>query len=103
MGILFLSSLLPGVVVTSFGEGIIAAVILSLLNSFVRPLIQIIALPITFVTLGIFYFIVNAAMVIWTASWVDGFEVSGWGTAILFSLLLSLFNTVVITQIRRSA
>lgn len=102
VGVFFLAELLPGVEVSSIWDGLVAALLLSVLNSTVRPFLQLIALPITFLSLGIFYFIINAAMVMWASSWVDGFDVNGWGTAILFSLLLSLFNTLILGKKRKA-
>jgi putative membrane protein len=84
-----------GVTIDRFSTALLVALVLSALNFFVRPLLILITLPITVFTLGLFLFIINAA-IIWLASeLVNGFKVNSLWQALLFSLLLSLFTYVL--------
>lgn len=91
--ILFLGWLLPGVEVASSWKAVIAALVLSLINAFIRPVLIFLTLPATIVTLGLFLFVINALMVLLAARWVDGFKVDGFWWALLFSFLLSILNS----------
>lgn len=81
---------LPGVMLDGFLTALIVGLILSLLNAFVKPILVLLTIPITILTLGLFLLIINAILVKVTDYFVDGFAVSGWGTAILFSLIVSV-------------
>ncbi len=85
-----LSRVLPGFRVDGWGPAIIGALVLALVNAIVRPLLFLLTLPLTIVTLGLFLFVINALMVFLTAALVPGFHVSGFGAALLASLVLSL-------------
>ena len=74
---------------------IIVALVLALLNTFIKPILVILTIRITIITLGLFLLIINALMVKWAASLVDGFEVDGWLPAILFSLLVSFVSYIL--------
>jgi putative membrane protein len=74
---------------------IIVALVLALLNTFVKPILVILTIPVTIVTLGLFLLVINALMVKWAASLIDGFEVDGWWPALLFSLIVSLTTAIV--------
>jgi putative membrane protein len=91
--ILFLGWLLPGVEVVSSWKAVIAALVLALINAFIRPVLIFLTLPATIVTLGLFLFVINALMVLLAARWVDGFKVDGFWWALLFSFLLSILNS----------
>lgn len=85
--------LVPGVTVTLMGA-LVAAVVLGALNLFIRPIIFVLTLPITIITLGIFSLVINALLVL-LASWVvPGFSVGGFWSALLFSLVLVIVNWV---------
>lgn len=85
--------LVPGVVVTVPGA-LIAAVVLGALNLFIRPILVILTLPITIITLGLFSFVINALLVMLASLVVPGFAVAGFWTALLFALVLSIVNWV---------
>ena len=85
-----ISKLLPGFEVNGWGPAIIAAIVLALVNAIVKPVLFVLTLPFTIVTLGLFLFVLNAFMVWLTSALVPGFKVHGFGTALLASLLLSL-------------
>lgn len=74
---------------------VIVAVVLGLINSVIRPIIKILSLPITILTLGLFVFVINGLMVLLCAYFIEGFKVDGLGAAILFSIILSLVNWVI--------
>ena len=89
------SYLLPGVDVESFTTAIIVALVLAVLNLLLKPLLIILTIPITILTLGLFLLVINALMVIWADSLIDGFEVDGWWAAILFSLIVSVVSAIL--------
>ncbi len=89
-----ISKLLPGFEVSGWGPAIIAAMVLALVNAIVKPILFVLTLPFTIVTLGLFLFVLNAFMVWLTSALVPGFHVRGFGTALLASLLLSLVGMV---------
>ncbi len=94
LAVIVLASFLPGIDVGSnYFTAVLVAVVISLLNMFVRPLLIFLTLPATLITLGLFLFIINAVIVLMAGKLVDGFEVSGFGTALIFSILLSVFRS----------
>ena len=84
--------LLPGVEVTSFWAVLVTAVVISLLDNLVRPILIVVTLPVTVVTLGLFLFVVNAIIILMASGIVKGFDVSSFGSALLFSLVLTAVN-----------
>lgn len=84
--------LLPGVEVTSFWAVLITAVVISLLDNLVRPILIVVTLPVTVVTLGLFLFVINAIIILMASGIVKGFDVSSFGSALLFSLVLTAVN-----------
>jgi putative membrane protein len=93
--LLLVAHLYPGVTVKSFGSALIAAFVLGLFNTLVRPLLVLLTLPVTLITLGLFLFVINALM-FWSAAGVlDGFNVTGFGAALVGSLLYSLCGMVI--------
>ena len=84
-----------GVVVTSFTAALIAAAVLGALNMVVRPILVILTLPVTVVTLGLFLFIVNALMFWAAASLVSGLSVRGFGAALIGSLIYSVLQLAI--------
>jgi len=81
--------LLPGIAVENFLFAALAAVVLALVNATLKPLLVILTLPVTIITLGIFYFVINALMVMLAGWIVPGFSVSGFFSALLFSLVFT--------------
>jgi len=82
----------PGVSVSGFWVAVIAAVILSIMNFVIKPILVLFTLPINIMTLGLFTFIINAVMVLLVSSIVPGFVVSSLLSAVLFSVILSIVN-----------
>ncbi len=94
IAIIVAANLLDGVVVTNVTTALVAAIVLGLLNAFVRPILQILALPITILTLGLFYFVINILMVYFAAALVDGFSVDGFISAALFALIVAIISGI---------
>jgi putative membrane protein len=95
VAILIVANLVGGVHVSGFGAAVIGALILGLVNGFVRPVMILLTLPLTIVTLGLFLFVVNALMFWLVAALVPGFQISGFGAALLGSLLLTVLNILI--------
>ena len=85
--------IIPGVSVDTYVTCLIVAVVLGFLNSFIKPILVILTLPVTIITLGIFYLLINALMVIITASLVKGFQVESIIAALLFGISVSVINS----------
>jgi putative membrane protein len=81
-----------GVTIDRFRTALLVAIVLSALNFFVKPLLILITLPVTILTLGLFLFIINAIIIVLAGRLVTGFHVQSLGWALVFSLLLSLFT-----------
>ena len=94
VAVLLAAYLLPGVSVTSFGTALIVAAILALLNAILRPILVVLTIPITILTLGLFLLVINALIILLTDSLISGFEVSNFWWALLFSFLLSILGAL---------
>ena len=93
--LLLVAHLYAGVQVASFGSAMIAALVLGLLNTLVRPLLVLLTLPVTLLTLGLFLFVINALM-FWAASGLlSGFHVDGFGSALIGSVIYSIASTII--------
>jgi len=93
--ILVVARLVPGFVVSGFGTALIAAVVIGLVNGTLGLFLKLITLPLTFLTFGIFWFVINALMLKLASVFVAGFEVHGWWPAFWGGLILSLLNMAV--------
>jgi putative membrane protein len=88
--------ILPGVHLENDAKTIIVvALVLALLNAIVKPILVILTIPVTIVTLGLFLLVINALMVVWTSKLVGGFKVDGWLTALFFSLIVSIVSSIL--------
>ncbi len=87
--------IVPGVKVADFTTAILAGIVLGLVNTFIKPILELITLPITIITLGLFAFVINAVMLFIAAAVVPGFMVDGWIAAILGSIVLSIVSTAL--------
>ena len=90
-----LSAVLHGIHIDSFGSALLLSVVLAILNALLKPILIILTLPITILTLGLFLFVINACIVLLAGKFVDGFRVDGFGWALLFSLLLSILTSIL--------
>lgn len=93
--LLAITYIYSGVQVSGFGVALIAALVIGLLNTVLRPVLVVLTLPVTVVTLGLFLFIINACMFWAAASLLDGFQVRGFGAALIGSLIYSLLGLVI--------
>ena len=99
--LLLVAYLYPGVSVQSFGSAMLAAAVLGLLNTIVRPLLVLLTLPVTVLSLGLFLFVINALM-FWAAAWLlQGLTVTGFWAALVGSLIYSLLGLVIDAAIER--
>ncbi|HEX6170123.1 MAG TPA: phage holin family protein [Chitinophagaceae bacterium] len=90
-----LAHLLGGVHVTDFWTAIVFAFVLALLNMFIKPLLILFTLPVTFFTLGLFLFVINALVVLLASKFVDGFTIDSFWWALLFSIILSIITSAI--------
>lgn len=94
LGLILIAEFIPGITVAGFYPALIAAIILGLFNAVVRPILVILTLPITILTLGLFALVINGALFFFVASFVDGFAVANFWYAILGSILMAIVSTV---------
>ncbi|WP_340065492.1 phage holin family protein [Ascidiimonas aurantiaca] len=100
LAVVVLSKILPGVFVESYLTAIIVALVLSFLNFLVKPILIILTLPVTIITLGLFLLIINALIIVFADKLIDGFTVDSIWWALLFSLLLSLFQSILFSLLK---
>ncbi len=89
LGILVAQALLPGITVQGAGAALLAAFVLGILNAILRPILVLLTLPLTLLTFGLFLLVVNALLLTLVSGLVPGFEVHGFGTAIVGSIVIS--------------
>jgi len=89
------AELIPGVMVKNFFTAFVVAVVMGIINTFIKPILLVLTLPINVFTLGIFTLVINAGLVMLAAYFVEGFSVRGFWQALLFSIILSLVNSVL--------
>lgn len=95
LAVFVLAYVLNGVTVDGYVGAIIVAVVLSILNLLVKPILVILTLPITIITLGLFLLVINASIILLADKLIDGFGVSSFWTALLFSILLSILQSLL--------
>lgn len=95
LALLAVAYIYPGVRIESFFAAAVAALVLGLVNALVRPILVILTLPVTIVTLGLFLFVINALLFWLVAEIIKGFAVQGFLAALIGSILYSLISTVV--------
>lgn len=93
-----LANILPGIHMDTFYTAIIFAIVLGFLDAIVKPILILLTLPATILTLGLFLFVINACMVLIANHFIHSFHVDGFWHAMLFSVLLSFFNSFVIKR-----
>ncbi|MBC5862393.1 phage holin family protein [Flavobacterium turcicum] len=93
--VVILSHFMPGVRIAGFTTALIVAVVLGLLNIFIKPIIVFFTLPVTVLTLGLFLLVINALMVLLCTKIVGGFAVDGFITAFIFSIVLSVLQSAM--------
>lgn len=95
IAVVVLANVLGGVSVDGYGTAIIVAVVLSILDLFIKPILVILTLPVTIITLGLFLLIVNALVILLADALISGFSVDGIWWAVLFSILLSVLQSIL--------
>jgi len=104
--VLLTAWLLPGVAVENFATAVMVAIAIAILNTFIRPVLVFLTIPVTIVTLGLFLLVINALIILLIGRIVPGFFVEGFWWALLFSVILSiiasLFGTSSTTIVRRN-
>ncbi len=85
--------ILPGVHIENFTAALVMAVVLGVINAFLRPIILILTLPVNLMTLGLFTFVINALLVLLADKFVDGFSIDGFLWALILSVVLTLINS----------
>ncbi|WP_178987401.1 phage holin family protein [Winogradskyella schleiferi] len=94
LAVFILAHLLNSVTVDGYLGAIIVAVVLAILNLLVKPILVILTLPVTIITLGLFLLVINALIILLADKLIDGFGVAGFWTAVLFSILLSILQSL---------
>ena len=92
LALLALPYVFPGVKVDTFGAALIAALALGLINTLIRPLLILLTLPVTLLTVGLFIFVINGLMFWWVGSFVDGFHVSGFWSGFFGAIIYSIIS-----------
>jgi putative membrane protein len=87
--------MLPGLSIDNYFSALLVAIVLAFLNTFIKPILTILTIPITVVTLGLFLLAINAFLVIIAGRLVSGFHVSGFWWALFFGLVLSIYNSLL--------
>ena len=101
IAVIILAKVLPGVEVVSLWTAVIVALVLAIFNAILKPLLVILTLPVTIITLGLFLLVINAAIILIADYFVDGFTVSGWLWALIFSVLLSFFQSILHSGLKK--
>ena len=96
-----LAQILPGIDVDTYGTAIWFAIVLGLLNIFLKPLLILLTLPLTLVTFGLFLLVINTIVVLVASDWVKGFKIHSFVDGLLFSLVLTLITSYLSRQERR--
>lgn len=95
LAVLATAYLLPGVDVTDYQTALITALVLSIANIIIKPLLILFTIPITVMTLGLFLLVINAIIILVADYFVTGFTVNGFWWALAFSLIMSIFNSII--------
>lgn len=95
VSVLIVQYILPGVVVDGFFTAFVVAALLTLLNLTIKPILIFLTIPITILTLGLFLLAINAILILLAAEIIPGFSVDGFWWALLFSLILSIVNSLL--------
>jgi putative membrane protein len=96
LAIMVTAYILPGAEITNYFTGIVVAIVLSLLNTFLKPLLIVFTIPATIITLGLFLMVINAAIILLADRLIDGFYVAGFWTALFFSIILSIVTSIFV-------
>jgi putative membrane protein len=95
--------LMPSIQVSSFGAALVAALVLGLVNAVVRPVLVLLTLPVTILTLGLFIFVLNGLLFWMVGTWLEGFEVGGFWSGVLGAIVFSLMSWLLSALVLREA
>ncbi len=101
LALIAVAYLMPSITVSSFGVALIAALVLGLVNAIVRPVLVLLTLPVTILTLGLFIFVLNGLLFWMVASWLEGFHVAGFWSGVLGAILFSLVSWLLSALVQR--
>jgi len=102
LALYIVSKIIPGIMLTDFGSALVAAIVIGLMNALVKPILLLLTLPINILSLGLFTFVLNAALLLLASSLTPGFKIEGFWTAVIGSILLSLISTILHSLVERS-
>jgi len=95
LAVLFSAYLIPGVSVDNYTTAVLVAIVIALLNTFLKPLLILLTIPVTVLTLGLFLLVINAFIILLAGEIVKGFSVDGFWWAMLFSIILSVVTSLL--------
>jgi putative membrane protein len=95
--------LMPSVTIASFGAALVAAALLGLVNTIIRPILVLLTLPVTVLTLGLFIFVINGLLFWAVASMLEGFDVTGFWSALFAAIIYSLISWLLSALVLRDA
>jgi len=95
LAVLLLAELLPGVSLENYISALVVASVIAVLNIIVKPILVALTLPVSFVTLGLFLLVINAAIILLADYFISDFNVNGWIWALIFSVLLMIFQSIL--------
>ncbi len=93
--IMFIAWVIPGITVTGFISALIVVIVLSIVNLFIRPVVEFISIPLNVITLGIFSLIINALLFLLAAKFSPGFQIDGFWSGFFGALILSVFTPLI--------
>lgn len=98
-----LSIILKGVHIPNFIDALILAIVLALLNTFIKPILVLFTLPVTIITLGLFLFVINALIILLADKLMDGIRIDGFWWALIFSLILSVASSIAYSLVEKKS
>ena len=101
LALIAVAYMMPSIQVSSFGAALVAALVLGLVNAVVRPVLVLLTLPVTILTLGLFIFVLNGLLFWMVASWLEGFHVAGFWAGVLGAILFSLVSWLLSALVLR--
>lgn len=101
LALMAVAYLMPSVSISSFGAALIAAAVLGLVNTFIRPILVLLTLPVTVLTLGLFIFVINGLLFYAVANMLEGFDVAGFWSAVLAAIVYSLISWLLSALVLR--
>lgn len=99
IAVMIAAYIIPGVAVSNFWSALAVAIVLALLNTFVKPILSVLAIPVTFLTLGLFTLVINAVIIMLADRIVAGFKVDNFWIALIFAIILSIINAALFSLV----